>query len=187
MNRDESRNELGSVRIHKNVISSISSIAALEIEGVKKVGANLKSSLLELVGQKSFLAIKVDISKNEEVKVEIPLVIKYGYNIPDTAHPSRTRFVGSPTRRVTISSLSQKDSKPKILCINEPNAHLLKCLPKKLFQVVFINRLHQSRHARSLVHARHGGRRPTLFTGGTEGPTPPTHTHAHTHLHSRTR
>ena len=85
MNRDESRNELGSVRIHKNVISSISSIAALEIEGVKKVGANLKSSLLELVGQKSFFAIKVDISKNEEVKVEIPLVIKYGYNIPDTA------------------------------------------------------------------------------------------------------
>jgi len=85
MNRDESRNELGSVRIHKNVISSISSIAALEIEGVKKVGTNLKSSLLELIGQKSFLAIKVDISKNEEVKVEIPLVIKYGYNIPDTA------------------------------------------------------------------------------------------------------
>jgi len=49
------------------------------------VGANLKSSLLELVGQKTFLAIKVDISKNEEVKVDIPLVIKYGYNIPDIA------------------------------------------------------------------------------------------------------
>ncbi|MDD5506623.1 MAG: Asp23/Gls24 family envelope stress response protein [Candidatus Omnitrophica bacterium] len=85
MNRDDSRNELGAVRIHKNVVSSISSIAALEIEGVKKVGAGLKGSLLELVGQKSFLAIKVDISKNEEVRVDIPLVIKYGYNIPDTA------------------------------------------------------------------------------------------------------
>jgi uncharacterized alkaline shock family protein YloU len=86
MNRDESRNELGAVRIHKNVISSISSIAALEIEGVKRVGANLRSSLLELFGQKSYLAIKVDISKNEEVKVEIPLIIKFGYNIPDTAN-----------------------------------------------------------------------------------------------------
>jgi len=85
VNRDDSRNELGSVRIHKNVISSIASIAALEIEGVKKVGANLKSSLLELIGQKSFLAIKVDISKHGEVKVDIPVVIKYGYNIPDTA------------------------------------------------------------------------------------------------------
>ena len=86
MNRDESRNELGAVRIHKNVISSISSIAALEIEGVKRVGTNLRSSLLELFGQKSYLAIKVDISKNEEVKVEIPLIIKFGYNIPDTAN-----------------------------------------------------------------------------------------------------
>ncbi|MDD5561296.1 MAG: Asp23/Gls24 family envelope stress response protein [Candidatus Omnitrophica bacterium] len=85
MNRDESRNELGSVRIHKNVISSISSVAAMEIEGVKKVGADLKSSLLELIGQKTSLAVKVEISKNEEVKVEIPVIIKYGYNIPDTA------------------------------------------------------------------------------------------------------
>ncbi|TRZ94184.1 Asp23/Gls24 family envelope stress response protein [bacterium] len=85
MNRDESRNELGVVRIHKNVIASISSIAAAEIEGVRRVGGNLKSGLLELMGQKSLSAIKVDISKNEEVKVEIPLIIKYGYNIPDIA------------------------------------------------------------------------------------------------------
>ena len=43
MNRDESRNELGVLRIHKNVISSISSIAAIEIEGVKRVGRDLRS------------------------------------------------------------------------------------------------------------------------------------------------
>jgi uncharacterized alkaline shock family protein YloU len=85
MNRDESRNELGVVKIHKNVVSSISSIAATEIDGVKRVGKDLKSRMLELLGQKSFSAIKVDISKNEEVKVEIPLIIKYGYNIPDIA------------------------------------------------------------------------------------------------------
>ncbi|MCG2714375.1 MAG: Asp23/Gls24 family envelope stress response protein [Candidatus Omnitrophica bacterium] len=85
MNRDESRNDLGVVRIHKNVIASISSIAATEIEGVKKVGKDIKSGIMELLGQKSFSAIKVDISKNEEVKVEIPLIIKYGYSIPDVA------------------------------------------------------------------------------------------------------
>jgi uncharacterized alkaline shock family protein YloU len=86
MNRDESRNELGVLRIHKNVISSISSIAASEIEGVKRVGKNLKSGLLDFLGKKFFSAIKVDISKNEEVKVEIPLIIKYGYNIPEIAN-----------------------------------------------------------------------------------------------------
>ncbi|HNW39808.1 MAG TPA: Asp23/Gls24 family envelope stress response protein [Candidatus Omnitrophota bacterium] len=86
MNRDESRNELGVLRIHKNVISSISSIAAIEIEGVKRVGKDFKSGLAELLGKKFSSAIKVEISKNEEVKVEIPLVIKYGYNIPEIAN-----------------------------------------------------------------------------------------------------
>jgi len=85
MNPDESRNELGVLKIHKNVISSISAIAAGEIEGVKRVGKDLKSGLLELAGHKFSSAIKVDISKTEEVKVEIPLIIKYGYNIPDVA------------------------------------------------------------------------------------------------------
>lgn len=85
MNRDESRNDLGVVKIHKNVISSIAALAATEIEGVKRVSKNLKSSLLKILGQKFSSAIKVDISKNDEVKVEIPLIIKYGYNIPDVA------------------------------------------------------------------------------------------------------
>ena len=86
MNRDESRNELGVLRIHKNVISSISSIAAMEIEGVKRVGSDLKNGLLELLENKLFSVIKVEINKNEEVKVQIPLIIKYGYNIPEVAN-----------------------------------------------------------------------------------------------------
>ncbi len=86
MNRDESRNELGILRIHKNVIASISSIAASEIEGVKRVGRDLKSGLLAILGKKSSSAIKVEISKIEEVKVEIPLIIQYGYNIPEIAN-----------------------------------------------------------------------------------------------------
>ena len=85
MNRDESRNELGVVRIHRNVIASISAIAAIEVEGVKRVSRDIKSGLFELLGKKSFSSIKVNISKNEEVKVNIPLIIKYGYNIPDIA------------------------------------------------------------------------------------------------------
>ncbi len=84
MNREESRNDLGILKIHKNVISSIALIAAGEIEGVKRVGRGLAVSLAEIFGKK-FSAIKVDISKNEEVRVEIPLIIKYGYNIPDVA------------------------------------------------------------------------------------------------------
>ena len=86
MNRDESRNELGVLRIHKNVISSISSIAATEIEGVKRVGKDLKSGLAKLLGKKLFSSIKVEFTKNEEIIIQIPLIIKYGYNIPEIAN-----------------------------------------------------------------------------------------------------
>ena len=85
MQTEESRTDLGTIRIHKNVIASIASIAALEVDGVKKVGQDFKSGLMELLGKKSFSAIKIEINKNEEVSINIPLVIKYGYNIPDIA------------------------------------------------------------------------------------------------------
>jgi uncharacterized alkaline shock family protein YloU len=76
---------LGAVRIHKNVIASIAALAAVEIDGVKRVGGDFKSGLLELIGKKSTASIKVEFNKAEEVKVEVPLIVKYGYNIPDVA------------------------------------------------------------------------------------------------------
>jgi len=85
MQREESRTELGTIRIHKNVIASVASLAALEIDGVKRVGGNFRSGLMELIGKKALSIIHVEINKNEEVKLEIPLVIKYGFNIPDIA------------------------------------------------------------------------------------------------------
>ena len=78
--------DLGAIKIHKNAIASITSIACGEIEGVKRVGGNLKSSLFAAFGKKTYCAIKVEINKTGEVRVEIPLIIKYGYNIPDIAN-----------------------------------------------------------------------------------------------------
>ncbi len=86
MDREETRTDLGKIRIHKKVIASIAAIASGEIEGVKRIGGDFKSGLLELIGKKSLLAVKVEIDKNEEVKVEIPIIIKYEFNIPDVAN-----------------------------------------------------------------------------------------------------
>jgi len=85
MNNEESRTDLGMVRIHKNVIASIAAVASTEVEGVKRVGGNLRSGVLELIGKKIYSAIAVEFDKAGEVKVELPLVIKYGYNIPNVA------------------------------------------------------------------------------------------------------
>ncbi len=85
MHKEESRTDLGLIRIHKNVIASIASLAATEIEGVKHIGKNLKSGLLELIDRQTVASIKVEIDKNDEVRVEIPVVIRYGFNIPEVA------------------------------------------------------------------------------------------------------
>ncbi len=85
-NLEESKTDLGIIRIHKKVIASIASLASLEVEGTKRVGGDLKSSLYELIGKKGESGIKVEIDKNEEVKLEIPLVIKYGSNLPEIAN-----------------------------------------------------------------------------------------------------
>jgi uncharacterized alkaline shock family protein YloU len=106
MRPEESRSELGVVKIHKKVIASIASLAAGEIEGVKRVGGNLKSSVLEMLGQKSLSAIRVEFDKNEEVKVDLPLIIKYGFNIPDVANKVQENVRGALEK---MTNLSVKD------------------------------------------------------------------------------
>lgn len=86
MQREESRNDLGVIKIHKNVIASISAIAAMEIDGVKKVGGTFVAGFMSLIGNKNLYGVKVEFSKQrDEVKVDVPLVVKYDYNVADVA------------------------------------------------------------------------------------------------------
>ncbi len=103
MQREESRTDLGTISIHKNVIASIASLAALEIDGVKRVGGDFKSGLMELIGQKAFSSIKVEINKNEEVSLDIPIIIKYGYNIPEVADKVQENIRNSLEKMTNVS------------------------------------------------------------------------------------
>ncbi len=82
---EESRTDLGAIRIHKDVIASVASLACLEVEGVKKIGGDFKASIYELLGKKQQRGISVEIDRNDEVKLNVPVVVKYGYNITDIA------------------------------------------------------------------------------------------------------
>jgi uncharacterized alkaline shock family protein YloU len=85
VSNDPSATDIGAVKIHKNVIASIARLAAEEIEGVRQVGGNLTSGIIEFVGGKTSGAIKVDIDTNDEIKLQVPLVIQYDFNIPEVA------------------------------------------------------------------------------------------------------
>lgn len=103
MNTEESRTDLGTIRIHKKVIASISSLAAAEIEGVKGIAGDFKSGFSQFIGRKLFSAISVEINKNEEAKVEIPLIIKYGYNIPEVASKVQENVRNNLERMTNLS------------------------------------------------------------------------------------
>ncbi len=103
MHKEESQTDLGNIRIHKNVIASIASMAAVEIEGVKRIGGDFRSGVLELIGKKSLMAIKVDIDKNDEIRLEVPLVIKYGFNIPDIANKAQENIRNALEKMTNLS------------------------------------------------------------------------------------
>lgn len=103
MHNEESRTELGTIKIHKKVIASIASLAAAEIEGVKSVGANFKEGVFGLISKKFLPAIKVEIDKNEEVKLEIPLIIKYNFNIPDISSKVQENVRNALERMTNLS------------------------------------------------------------------------------------
>lgn len=84
----QNASELGEVKIHENVIASLVRRAALSVDGVSRLAGNtLVDSIAEVVGSRRMQsrAIAIEMSDNDRIAVEIKLVLKFGYNIPEVA------------------------------------------------------------------------------------------------------
>ena len=78
--------ELGNIHISEDVLAVIAAAAALEVEGVGSLAANLGNDLVEMLGGKKNLSKGVHITVEEEsVRVDVSILIKYGYTIIDVA------------------------------------------------------------------------------------------------------
>jgi uncharacterized alkaline shock family protein YloU len=82
---DESKSDLGTIKIYKSAIASVVAIAAAEVDGVKGVSRGAWIRFLELMGVK-ITKIGIEIDPNSNVSVDLPLIIKYGYHVPDVAN-----------------------------------------------------------------------------------------------------
>lgn len=72
----------GEVQIADEVVAIISSLAALEVEGVAKMSGNIPNELVSKLGMKNLSkGVKVEVSP-ESVAIELALEMKYGYSIP---------------------------------------------------------------------------------------------------------
>jgi len=82
----EDKSDLGQIKIHNNVMASIAFIAANEVEGVARVCDDARSHVLRWLGKKTQTgAIDVRQEESDTINICIPLIVKYGYNIPDIA------------------------------------------------------------------------------------------------------
>ncbi len=77
--------EMGTIHIADDVLAVIAASAALEVEGVSSLAANLSTDLAELMGRKVYSkGVRLLVSEGRVV-LDISILIKYGYSIPDVA------------------------------------------------------------------------------------------------------
>ncbi|MBR6771361.1 MAG: Asp23/Gls24 family envelope stress response protein [Lachnospiraceae bacterium] len=82
---------IGSVKIADDVVATIAGIAAAEVEGVAAMAGNLTNGLLDKVGVKNLKkGVRVEVI-GREVRVDMALVMEYGYNIPASSRKVQER------------------------------------------------------------------------------------------------
>ena len=75
--------ELGNIHISEEVLAVIAAAAAMEVEGVGSLAANLGSDIAELLGKKN-LAKGVHVRmEDDKVEVELSVLMGYGHTIPE--------------------------------------------------------------------------------------------------------
>lgn len=76
--------ELGEIKIHRNLIAQITEAAALQVEGVASLAVTTEEWLSRLLNYFKFTGIKVELGRT--LRVEVPILVKFGYNIPDVSN-----------------------------------------------------------------------------------------------------
>ena len=78
-------NGFGEVKISDEVIAIIAGLAVSEVEGVASMAGNATRELIERLGWKSLSkGIKLQV-EDGEVKLDLKVNLKYGYNVPETS------------------------------------------------------------------------------------------------------
>ncbi|MBR2632478.1 MAG: Asp23/Gls24 family envelope stress response protein [Lentisphaeria bacterium] len=80
--------EVGSVKIHENVVAQLVRRAVLDVEGVSRLaGSALVDDIATLVGSRRMQsrAVTVILGEESKVEIEVKIVIQFGYCIPEVA------------------------------------------------------------------------------------------------------
>ncbi len=76
----------GVVQIADDVVAMIASLAATEVDGVNAMAGNITNELMGKVGMKKLTKGVRVIVTGRKVRVDLAVMMEYGYNIPATCH-----------------------------------------------------------------------------------------------------
>ncbi|MGI6574519.1 MAG: Asp23/Gls24 family envelope stress response protein [bacterium] len=78
-------NEGGSVRIADEVVATIASLAATEIEGIAGMSGGIAGGIAEMLGKRNLSkGVKVEVGERQAA-VDLYIITEYGIRIPDVA------------------------------------------------------------------------------------------------------
>ena len=100
--------ELGNIHISEEVLAVIAAAAALEVEGVGGLAANLGTDLAELLGKKTLSrGIRLEVAE-ETVTVDVNILVKYGHTIPEVGRAVQEAVMSSieATSGLTVEAVN---------------------------------------------------------------------------------
>ena len=100
--------ELGNIHISEEVLAVIAAAAVLEVEGIGGLAANLGTDLAELLGKKNLSrGIRIQMEA-DHVMVDLGILVKYGFTIPDVARAVQEAVAGSieATSGLTVAAVN---------------------------------------------------------------------------------
>ena len=100
--------EMGNIHISEEVLAVIAAAAALEVEGVGGLAANLGTDLAELLGKKTLSrGIRLEVAE-ENVTVDVNILVKYGHTIPEVGRAVQEAVMSSieATSGLTVEAVN---------------------------------------------------------------------------------
>lgn len=108
----------GTITFANDVIATIAGLAAMDIDGVAGMSGGFVNGIAALLGKKNLTkGIKVEVGQ-VEVAVDIAVIVKYGYRIPEVAENIQNSVVKAIE---TMTGLKVKEVNINVLGIDVPD------------------------------------------------------------------
>jgi len=81
----DKKTDLGVIKINDDVIAAVASVAALNVDGVQDMGGSPMDRILSKIKRGSGRGIKVISMTENDLRLRVCILVKFGVNIPDVA------------------------------------------------------------------------------------------------------